>query len=101
MRVYRVVADFPWPEWHTMEKPDVIVGQIVYEWAGATYGCVSPDEVAVSLAPGEGPFYGVPAVSLEDVQADRRAMARIRERCEESARAAAWRMIDDPDIEED
>lgn len=101
MRVYRVVADFPWPGWHTMQKPDVIVGQIVYEWAGATYGCVGPGEIAVSLAPDKGPFYGIPAASLEDVNAGRVAMERLGERCEESARAAAWRMIDDPDIEED
>lgn len=33
--------------------------------------------------------------SLEDMQTGRRAMERIRARCAESARVAAWRMISD------
>lgn len=99
MRTYRLIADFPWPEWHTMEKPDITIGQVVYEFQGPTYGCTSPDEIAVSVTPGEGPFYGIPAASLEDVHADRRVMERLQARCAESARAAAWRMITDTDIE--
>lgn len=99
MRTYRLIADFPWPDWHTMPKPDVAIGQVVYHWSGPTYGCTSPDEIAVTLAPDEEPFYGIPRESLEAWPAERQVMARLRARCDESARAAAWRMIADSDEE--
>lgn len=97
MRTYRLVADFPWPEWHTGEKPDVIVGQAVYQYKGPTYGCISPDEIAVSLAPGEGPFYGIPKSALEQWPG-KTAMAAAR--AQGGGRATAFRMIAD-EFEED
>lgn len=90
-RTYRLIADFPWPDWHTVEKPDVVIGQVVYEYLGPTYGCMAPDEIPVTLERGKTPAYGIPATSLEEWPTASRAMERVRE----SGHAAAWRMIAD------
>jgi len=35
--------------------------QKVYEYLGCTYGCCSPDEIAITALPDKTPFLGVPA----------------------------------------
>lgn len=42
----------------------VAVGTVVYRYHGYTYGVIAPGGVAVSLKPGETPFFEVPASSL-------------------------------------
>lgn len=39
-------------------------GKHVFEYHGHTYGCISPDGVAVSEVEGKGPFYEVPENSV-------------------------------------
>lgn len=99
MHAYRLVADFPWPDWHTMEKPDVVIGQVVYEHRGPTYGCISPDEIAVTLAPDEGPFYGIPKDSLEKWAAGHVATERPGAQHGRCTYAALLRLIDNADID--
>jgi hypothetical protein len=41
--------------------------QQLYEFIGPTYGCCTPDEIAVSEKPYEGPFYGVPKDLLQEI----------------------------------
>jgi hypothetical protein len=90
-RRLRIVAEIPWPAWHLVPLPaEFKPGRIVWEYLGCTYGCMSGDEVAVSLQPGKAPFYGVPLGALKDAPAeDDPLLAGIRER----ARQAAWRMV--------
>lgn len=93
-RRMRIVAEVPWPAWHTMPLPaEFKPDRIVWEYLGCTYGCMSGDEIPVSLKPGVAPFYGVPQDALEDapVEGDP-LLAGIRERAKQSA----LRMIGEP-----
>jgi hypothetical protein len=40
-------------------------GSVVYEFHGATYGCIGPRGLAVSAEPGQGPFFEVPFTAVE------------------------------------
>lgn len=39
---------------------DLLAGEEVFEWHGATYGCITPNGIAISLVQGEHPFYEIP-----------------------------------------
>jgi hypothetical protein len=43
---------------------DLPKGKIVYRYAGATYGCIGWNGVAVSDKPDSTPFYEVPASAV-------------------------------------
>ena len=43
-------------------------GEIVYRWTGPTWGCISTG-IPVTRAPGEYPFYEIPALLIEAVAA--------------------------------
>lgn len=40
-------------------------GEKVYEWTGPTYGCLLPNEVAITVTPYEGPFMGIPKDAVQ------------------------------------
>lgn len=40
-------------------------GTIVFQFYGATYGCITPNGTAVSIIKGKGPFFELPNNSLE------------------------------------
>lgn len=40
-------------------------GTEIYRYDGHTYGCISPDGVAVSFEDGKTPFFEVPADSVD------------------------------------
>ncbi len=40
-------------------------GTIVYSYSGTTYGCISHDGEAVTMKPGETPFFEVPGNAIE------------------------------------
>ncbi len=42
-------------------------GEIVYEFTGATYGCISPDGLACSREDGVGPFFEIARTNLRSV----------------------------------
>lgn len=48
-------------------RPRIALGTIVYEYRGVTYGCIGGDEIAVTLAPGETLFHGVPRDVVEEL----------------------------------
>lgn len=67
-RTLRIVREVPWPEWHLVPlAAEIKPGAIVHEYRGHTYGCMTADEIAVSLEPGVAPFWGVPRDAVEDV----------------------------------
>jgi hypothetical protein len=86
-RRLRVVAEVPWPAWHSVPlPPEIKPGRIVWEYRGYTYGCMSDSEIAVSLEPGTAPFWGVPRDSVQDAPVeDDPLMAGIRARAKKSA----------------
>ena len=43
-------------------------GDMVYEYTGATYGCVSDNGVAVTRVPDQTPFIEIPEDALEEVK---------------------------------
>lgn len=45
------------------------VGQVVYQFEGPTYGVDVPGEIAVTVAPHQGPFVGLRPEFLERVGA--------------------------------
>ena len=45
---------------------DYRYGEILFEYAGHTYGCISPDGTACSERPGEPPFVEIPNCALQD-----------------------------------
>jgi len=51
----------PWLE-ETFE-----IGQIVFEYFGYTYGCVSPSGIPVTFALNETPFFEIPADALTEI----------------------------------
>ena len=44
---------------------DLASGLEVHEFRGHTYGCISPLGIAVSVKPGEYPFFEVPINAIE------------------------------------
>jgi hypothetical protein len=66
-RTLRITREVPWPAWHAVELPaEIKPGAIVHEYRGYTWGCMAANEIAVSLVPGEAPFWGIPEDCLED-----------------------------------
>jgi hypothetical protein len=95
-RVLRVTREVPWPNWHQIElDPRIKPGAIVHEYKGYTWGCMAAGEIAVSLAPGVEPFWGIPCDALEDWPGDDPIWAGIRDRAKQSA----WRMIREAEAE--
>lgn len=64
----RVIRAIQLDDWLDGEpSPEFTPGMIVHEYKGATYGCITPAGVAVTLQPGTTPFYEVPRDAVEDV----------------------------------
>jgi hypothetical protein len=42
-------------------------GDIVYEYTGYTYGCISEVGIAVTYLPGEAPFFELPKIYLKQI----------------------------------
>ena len=42
-------------------------GQIVFEYSGHTYDCVSPSGIPVTFAPNQTPFFEIPADALTKI----------------------------------
>lgn len=51
----------PW-----MEEP-LEAGTVVFEYLGYTYGCISPNGMAVTFASGETPFFEIPMDALTEI----------------------------------
>ena len=47
---------------------DFEIGQIVFEYFGCTYGCISSSGLPVTFAPDETPFFEIPADALTEMQ---------------------------------
>ena len=62
-RVTRLVMmeECPWLD------NDVEAGTIVYRYYGATYGCIGPEGVAVTLCEDVPPFFELPLSALEPI----------------------------------
>lgn len=43
---------------------DFEVGETVYLYSGATYGCIGPAGIACSIDPDMGPFFELPRAAL-------------------------------------
>jgi hypothetical protein len=56
-------------ECHWLSDDDIVVGDIVYEFFGPTYGCIDKG-IAVSKYPGEGPFLEMPKYALCEIGAN-------------------------------
>ncbi len=54
--------DFHW------NPPNLSGGQVVYEYTGYTYGCISPTGIAVTLVPDETPFFELPRHLLTEIK---------------------------------
>lgn len=50
---------------------DVPAGAAVYVYAGNTYGCVSPDGIAVTWANDTPPFFELPRCAMRDAASGR------------------------------
>lgn len=66
-KVYTLIEEIPADYWAFGDGPVLPVGLVVHEYWGPTYGCISPDMVAVSLVLGETPFYGIPRTAVEEL----------------------------------
>ena len=44
---------------------DIPNGAILYEYWGATYGCIGPGGIAMSFLPDQTPFFEVPYEAVE------------------------------------
>ena len=51
----------PWLEEEMLE------GDIVYEYTGHTYGCITPNGTAVTFEPDKAPFFELPNDSLKEI----------------------------------
>lgn len=58
-----IVRDVTPREYDWLEKP-ISAGRSIFKYLGCTYGCISPNGVAVSDKDGETPFYEVPLDSV-------------------------------------
>jgi hypothetical protein len=71
MRQLRVIEDATLPDVLTGEDKVVAkAGQVVYEFTGPTYGCITPSGLACSAAPGVGPFFEVALSNLVPAEED-------------------------------
>jgi len=59
-----VKDECPWLYGH-----DIVVGDIVYEFRGPTYGCIGSG-IAISLYPDKGPFLEMPKYALCEIDAN-------------------------------
>ncbi len=67
MNKYRVIKYISKKEHCWLEFP-LKVGQILYEYGGCTYGCVSFMGVAVTKSPNKTPFFEVPANHIKAIK---------------------------------
>jgi hypothetical protein len=63
---YEVIKELTQEEYGWLLR-DYHVGEIVWEFDGATYGCISREGVAISEIPGEGPFCEFPLDAIREV----------------------------------
>jgi hypothetical protein len=66
-KVYIIVDKIPSDYWAFSPGPELPVGLVVHEYTGPTYGCIHGDLVAISLTPGQTPFYGIPSSAVEEL----------------------------------
>ena len=65
---YEIIEDAFLPGWLLgPDKQVASAGEVVYEFHGATYGCISPQGVACSREDGVGPFFEVAHTNLRSV----------------------------------
>lgn len=62
-RIFRTTREVS-EDWISMPIP---VGTVLYEYVGATYGCISPAGIACSVYEGETPFMEIPIDALEEI----------------------------------
>jgi hypothetical protein len=62
--VYEIIRDLSIDECFWLEEP-IPKGTIVFEFNGNTYGCISPNGIAVSMKPNENPFFEVPLSAIK------------------------------------
>lgn len=67
----------PWMADEDTSVKSVAKDCIVYRYDGATYGCVSERGIAVTLEPGQTPFFEVPADSVAPAFTECRAWAVV------------------------
>lgn len=66
MQKFKINRDVTQNECSWLEK-DFKKGTIVYEYCGATYGCVGAGGIPVTFAPGQTPFSEIPASALSEI----------------------------------
>lgn len=59
-----LMADCPWLD------RDMKEGEVVYQYTGATYGCIGFDGLAVSHEPNMTPFFELPRTALTKEKQD-------------------------------
>jgi len=61
----KVIRDITKKECSWLDR-DIKKGETVYKYWGHTYGCISPNGVAIVFVKGETPFYEVPKDAVGD-----------------------------------
>ena len=64
VRKYILIKDVLGKDYSWVPR-DFLKGEIVYHFRGPTYGCISPHGIAITIKPGEGPFFELPRDSLD------------------------------------
>ena len=67
MKKYRVIRDIGILEAPWLPFP-IKKGDLMYEYLGFTYACISPKGIAVTKAPFSPPFLELPKDSLEEIK---------------------------------
>lgn len=63
MMKLQLIRDVTQSECHWLSR-DFKKGEVLYEYTGCTYGCITPDGIACSLD-GEIPFFELPESALK------------------------------------
>ena len=67
LRKYRVIRSVTYNECSWLER-DFTEGEILYEYPGYTYGCISPSGIALTEDPDGGePFFEFPYNAVEEI----------------------------------
>lgn len=66
-KVYTIVEPIPADYWGFGEPPELPVGLVVYQYTGQQFGIVTSDQIAVSVTPGQTPFYSIPRDAVEEL----------------------------------
>jgi hypothetical protein len=72
----RVTRNVPADDEHNFTHRDVRAGEVFYVFTGTTYGCIDyANSVALSLKPGEYPFFEFPRDAIEMMDGEQLADA--------------------------